>query len=134
MDALVAELFRLEANPPVRPEGRTAVPARPVARRSAAAPGGRGDVVRLYGAGRAIRAVAAELGMHQREVWRQLHLAGVDRRPRGTAGVVLSRRGLERLYVRDGLSVSEVARCFDVSADVVRRNARSEVVAWSTTD
>jgi transposase-like protein len=82
----------------------------------------RGDVVRLYEASRSIRAVAAELGMHQREVWRQLHLARVGRRPRGTAGVVLSRRGLERLYVRDGLSVAEVARRFDVSKDVVKRN------------
>jgi transposase-like protein len=29
---------------------------------------------------------------------------------------------LERLYVRDGLSVAEVARRFDVSTDVVKRN------------
>src|SRR5439155_4940464 len=62
----------------------------------------RGDVVRLYEAGRSIRAVAAELGMHQREVWRQLQLAGVASRPRGTPGVALSRRALEHLYLQDG--------------------------------
>ena len=82
----------------------------------------RDDVVRLYHDGRSIRAVAAELGMHQREVWRQLHLAGVPRRPRGTAGVVLSRRALEELYVQERLSVAEVARRFDISVDVVDRN------------
>jgi len=82
----------------------------------------RDDVVRLYGEGRTIRAVAAELGMHQREVWRQLHMAGVTLRPRGTAGVELSRRTLEKLYVHQRLSAAEVARRFDVSVDVVDRN------------
>lgn len=82
----------------------------------------RGDVVRLYGEGRTIRAIAAELGMHHREVWRQLDLAGVARRPRGTVGVILSRRALEDLYVNQNLSIAEVARRFDVSTEVVRRN------------
>jgi transposase-like protein len=172
VDALLIELFRLEAHPPVRPEGRTAgilrdlwlggvplpraaiaagltvkaaeqtlrslglLPVEPASstrdgcERVEPAPkrrrrnwnASRGDVVRLYEAGRSIRAVAAELGMHQREVWRQLSLAGVSRRPRGTAGVVLSRRRLECLYVRDGLSVAEVARRFDVTKEVVNRN------------
>lgn len=81
----------------------------------------RGEVVRLYGEGRTIRVIAADLGILQREVWRQLHLAGVPRRPRGTSGVVLSRRALERLYVHDRLPVAEVARRFDVSVDVVDR-------------
>lgn len=76
----------------------------------------------LYEAGRSVRAVAAELGVHQRDVWRHLAAAGVARRPRGAPGVALSRRPLERLYVRDGLSLAEVARRFDVTADVVARN------------
>jgi hypothetical protein len=40
----------------------------------------RPEVVRLDAEGRSIRAVATELGMHHREVWRQLQLAGVTRR------------------------------------------------------
>ena len=80
------------------------------------------EVVRLYEDGETIRAIATDLEMHQREVWRQLNLAGVARRPRGTAGVVLSRRALERLYVRERLSVAEVARRVDVSPAAVRRN------------
>src|SRR2546421_3689317 len=128
VDALLSELFRLEADPPVRPEGRTAGILRdlwlggvPLPRAAAAAGltvkaaertlrslgllpvqpaldtrdgsegieshpkrprrnwnAARGDVVRLYEAGRSIRAVAAELGMHHREV-----LASTPPRPCG---------------------------------------------------
>jgi hypothetical protein len=116
VDALLSELFRLEADLPVRPEGRTAGILRdlwlggvPLPRAAAAAGltpkaaeqtlrslgllpvqpapnagdgsewiesrpkrprrnwnAARGDVVRLYEAGRSIRAVAAELGMSPR--------------------------------------------------------------------
>ena len=85
----------------------------------------RDDVVRLYGEGRTIRAIATELGMHHREVWRQLEAAGVARRARGTTGVVLSRSALQRLYIHDQLSVAEVARRFEVSTGAVVRNLRS---------
>lgn len=56
---------------------------------------------------------------------RQLEAAGVARRGRGAAGVVLSRPALERLYVQEQLSVAEVARRFEVSKEVVVRNLRS---------
>ena len=85
----------------------------------------RDDVVRLYGDGHTIRAIATEVGMHHREVWRQLDAAGVARRPRGTSGVVLSRSALERLYIKEQLSVAEVARRFEVSTEAVIRNLRS---------
>ena len=84
----------------------------------------RADVVRLYEEGHTIRAIATKLAMHQREVWRQLVAACVSRRPRGISGVVLSRPALERLYVRQQLPVTEVARRFDVSGEVVVRNLR----------
>ena len=84
----------------------------------------RNDVTRLYTEGHTIRAIATKLGMHQREVWRQLEAAGVARRARGISGVVLSRSALERLYVREQLSVAEVARRFEVSTEAVVRNLR----------
>ncbi len=178
MDALLAELFREPADPPVRPDGPTARILRdlwlggmPLPRAAAAAGlttraaeqtlrhlgllvaeprrrGGRddlqhsapaqpapkrprrnwsamrADVVRLYEEGHTIRAIATELAMHQRDVWRQLVAAGVSLRSRGTSGVVLSRSALERLYVRQQLPVTEVARRFDVSGVVVVRNLR----------
>ena len=52
------------------------------------------EVVRLYETGLSIRAVATEVGIHHRDVWRHLERTGVARRPRGTGGVVLSRREL----------------------------------------
>jgi transposase-like protein len=76
----------------------------------------------LYEDGLSIRAIAAELGMHQRSVWRHLGQAGVELRPRGKPGVELSRRQLEQLYVRDGLSLAEVARRFEVDPHAVARN------------
>ena len=76
----------------------------------------------MYEEGSSIRAVAAELGIHQRDVWRHLRRAGVPLRPRGTPGAVLSRWELERLYLRDSLSLAEVARRFEVSPQVVARN------------
>ena len=82
-------------------------------------------MVRLYGEGHTIRAIATELGMHHREVWRQLEAAGVVRRARGTPGVVLSRPALQRLYIHEQLSVAEVARRFEVSTGAVVRNLRS---------
>jgi DNA-binding CsgD family transcriptional regulator len=81
-----------------------------------------GEAVRLYGEGRSIREVAAELGIHHRDVWRHLDQAGVARRPRVAGGVVLSKRQLEVLYVRGGMSLAEVGRRFDVSPGVVARN------------
>jgi len=85
----------------------------------------RTDMVRLYEEGHTIRAIATKLGMHQREVWRQLVAAGVSRRSRGLSGVVLSRSALERLYVREQLSVAEVARRFEVPKEAVVRNLRN---------
>lgn len=82
----------------------------------------RPKVCSLYEGGMSIRAVAAEVGTDPRTVWRHLAQAGVARRPRGTPAVVLSRPALERLYVREGLSLTEVGRRFEVSADVVARN------------
>ena len=193
MDALLAELFRAPADPPVRPDGPTArilrdlwlggmpltraataagltsraaeetlrhlgllpaepgrrpardnpqhsPPEQPAPEQPAPAPPApappapkrprpdwsalRADAVRLYQQGHTIRAIATKLGMHQREVWRQLVAAGVPRRPCGICGVVLSRSALERLYVRDQLPVAEVARRFDVSNEAVIRNLR----------
>ncbi len=95
-------------------------PKRPWGRWSAL----RDEVVRLYREGRTIRAIATELGMHHREVWRQLEAAGMPRRARGTSGVVLSRSALERLYIREQRSVAEVARRFEVSTGAVVRNLR----------
>lgn len=83
----------------------------------------------LYEAGLSIRAIAAELGIHYRNVWRHLHRAGVERWPRGTGGIVLSRRALERLYLDERLSLAEVARQFEVSPDVVARNLRRYGIA-----
>src|SRR5437763_8672891 len=119
-----------DPSPPKRPAAESSRRDPDRRRRAAAAPKRawgrwsmlRADVVRLYGEGRTIRAVAAELGMHQREVWRQLQLAGVPRRPRGTAGVVLSRSTLQRLYVHERLSVAQVAHRVDVSPEAVVRN------------
>jgi len=85
----------------------------------------RADAIRLYEEGHTIRAIATTLGMHQREVWRQLAAAGVSRRARGISGVVLSRSALERLYIHQQLPVAEVARRFEVSTDAVIRNLRS---------
>ena len=85
----------------------------------------RNDVVRLYEEGHTIRAIATELSMHHREVWRQLDAAGVARRARGTSGVVLSRSALERLSIQEQLSLAEVARRFEVSTQAVVRNLRS---------
>src|SRR5262249_40553217 len=48
--------------------------------------------------------------------------AGVPRRPRGNAGVVLSRPTLKRLYITERLSIAEVARRFDVGPGTVIRN------------
>lgn len=85
----------------------------------------RDDVVRLYEEGHTIGAIATALGMHHREVWRQLETTGVARRARGTSGVVLSRSALQRLYIQEQLSVAEVARRFEVSTQAVVRNLRS---------
>lgn len=179
MDALLAELFREPADPPVRPDGPTArilrdlwlggmplsraamgagvtskaaeqtlrslgllsgesghrpdrgepqqpAPAQDASKRSRRNWSAlRDDVSRLYGEGHTIRAIATELGMHYREVWRQLEAAGVARRARGSSGVALSRTALERLYLRDQLSLAEVARRFEVSTQAVTRNLRS---------
>ena len=85
----------------------------------------RNDVVRLYGERHTIRAIGTELGMHHREVWRQLEATRVARRARGTSGVVLSRSALQRLYIKEELSVAAVARRFEVSTQAVVRNLRS---------
>jgi transposase-like protein len=111
---------------PARDDRAQAAPARPTPKRprrnwSAM----RGDMIRLYGEGHTIRAIATKLGMHQREVWRQLAAAGVPRRARGLAGVVLSRPALERLYIREQLSIAEVARRFEVPKEAVIRNLRN---------
>jgi transposase-like protein len=82
-------------------------------------------MIRLYRQGHTIRAIATKLGMHQREGWRQLAAAGVPRRTRGIPGVVLSRSALERLYIREQLSVAEVARRFEVPPETVIRNLRN---------
>jgi transposase-like protein len=82
-------------------------------------------MISLYEQRHTIRAIATKLGMHQREVWRQLAAAGAQRRARGHAGVVLSRTALERLYVRDELSITEVARRFEVPTEAVVRNLRN---------
>ena len=55
-------------------------------------------------------------------MWRALDEAGVEFRARGVAGLVLSRRELKRLYVRDGLSLAEIGRLFEVSRHIVARN------------
>lgn len=81
-----------------------------------------GEVVRLYQAGQSVRGVAATLGIHYRTVWRDLAAAGISRRPVGPQGQMLSRRALEQLYVRGGLSLDEVAKRFGVSRSVVVRN------------
>lgn len=82
----VAPTGRRTAEPSgARPDGQrpaAAAPKRPQRLRMKR----RADIVRLYGEGWTIRAVAAGVGMRQREVWRQLGLAGVTRRPRVTAG------------------------------------------------
>ena len=110
---------------PVREGRHQSDPAQPAPTRRRNWSALRNDVVRLYGEGQTIRAIGAELGMHYREVWRQLEAAGVPRRARGTSGVVLSRTALERLYLQEQLSVAEVARRFEVSTEVVARNLRS---------
>jgi DNA-binding CsgD family transcriptional regulator len=81
-----------------------------------------GKVRELYAQGKSIRVIAAELGIHQRSVWRHLERAGVELRPRGPAGTVLSRPQLERLYVTDGLPLAEISRRFEVTPHVVARN------------
>ncbi len=45
----------------------------------------------------------------------------MERRPRTKPGVVLSKRQLERLYVRDGLTLKEVDLRFEAPADTVAR-------------
>ena len=66
-------------------------------------------VVRLYRRGMSIRAIAGKLGIHHRSVWRILDEAGVARRPVGGRGRRLRKADLQRLYVREGLSLAEVA-------------------------
>ena len=79
-------------------------------------------VVRLYRRGWSIRAIAQKVGVHHRSVWRILDGAGVARRPVGSRGRRLRRADLQRLYVREGLSLAEVARRLDVNVDAVKRN------------
>ena len=63
-----------------------------------------------------------KLGIHHRSVWRILDEADVDRRPVGPRARRLRKADLVRLYVREGLSLVEVAGRLDVNADVVKRN------------
>ena len=79
-------------------------------------------VVRLYRRGQSIRVIAGTLDLHPRTVWRLLDEAGMERRPVGSLGRRLRKADLQRLYVRGGLSMAEVARRLDVHEDVVRRN------------
>jgi hypothetical protein len=86
------------------------------------APPGADEVVRLYREGQSTRAVAAALGLQQQKVWQLVKSSGTPRRPVGAKLTTLSRPALERLYVRDGLSLRETAERFGVTRHVVARN------------
>lgn len=57
--------------------------------------------------------MAAELGIHQRDVWRHLDRAGVERRP------PLDRETLIRLYVDERLGIRRVADRLGVAPGTV---------------
>jgi DNA-binding CsgD family transcriptional regulator len=69
-----------------------------------------------------IRAIAALVGLDQRDVWRQLTEAGIPRRRRGGAQVALGRETLEDLYVDQGLTLEATARRLGVGRGTVRRH------------
>jgi hypothetical protein len=72
--------------------------------------------------------VAAHLGLSNREVWRQLKNAGIPRRSVGVRGTVLDADVLKELYVRERLSINQVAARLGVGRSVVERNLRTNSI------
>jgi plasmid maintenance system antidote protein VapI len=78
--------------------------------------------------GLTIRQVAAHLGLSNREVWRQLKNAGIPRRSVGVRGTVLDPEVLQELYVKERLSINQVAARLGVGRSVVERNLRTNSI------
>jgi hypothetical protein len=72
--------------------------------------------------------VAANLGLSNREVWRQLKNAGIPRRSVGVRGTVLDVDVLQELYVKERLSINQVAARLGVGRSVVERNLRTNSI------
>ena len=88
------------------------------------------ELVELYvRQGLTIREVATHLGVSNREVWLRLKDAGIPRRSVGVPGTVLDPVILRELYVRDGLSMTQVAARLGVGRSVVVRNLRVHDIA-----
>jgi hypothetical protein len=78
------------------------------------------DLIRLYKSGRALREIAAEVGISFQAVHERLKAAGVRMRGRGQLKTRLRPSDVRHLYCEQHLSVQNVAKCLSVSSDRVR--------------